>query len=134
MFTPETLRHFNTGFELGDIFGKGRMRELIFNMKEQLCEDQSEIEKWRMLAASQAELITKLYAKIDSQSREVELQAKVDALQAQLESVLSERESLKIHASDLEQQLNDTHISDLEAYRILSAMRSNSNWKNTEVC
>ena len=35
MLTIEALRHYNVGFEIGDMFGKGRMKELIFNFKEQ---------------------------------------------------------------------------------------------------
>ena len=135
MIGVEDLKHFNTGFEIGDIFGKGRMKELIFDMKERLCYDKSEIEKWQLIAADEAKMITKLYDQLEGQSYEAELRRENAELSAKLERALEMQKSLEEYSASLKKQLDDVHYSDTEVYRILSAMRAKkpNEWLQEEV-
>lgn len=116
MISLEDLKHYNTGFELGDIFGKGRMKELIFDMKEKICFDKGEIEKWQQIAAEEAELIAKLYNKIESQSYEQQLREENADLQRQLARALETQKSLEEYATSLKSQLDEAQYSDTEVY------------------
>ena len=135
MISLEDLKHYNTGFELGDIFGKGRMKELIFDMKEKICFDKGEIEKWQQIAAEEAELIAKLYNKIESQSYEQQLREENADLQRQLARALETQKSLEEYATSLKSQLDEAQYSDTEVYRILNAMRTKkpAEWLKEEV-
>lgn len=137
MLSVEALNHYNTGFEIGDIFGKGRMKELLFNMKEQLAFDQSEIDRWREVAIAQADVINKLYDRLENQSNENRLREENDDLYCQLTRALEMQESLREYASSLEKKLEESSFSDREAYRILKAMRTSPkpgvSWMQEEV-
>ena len=138
MLTIEKLRNFDIGFEFGDMFRKGRIKELIFGMKERIAYDEGEIEKWRLTAQHQAEVINKLYNRLENQSYEAELRAQNAELTKQLNQTLESMKALQEYAESLEKKLDDVHVSDTEAYRILSAMRSAKNredntWLNEEV-
>ena len=136
MISIEDLKHFNTGFEISDIFGKGRMKELIFDMKERLCYDKSEIEKWQQIAADEATMITKLYEQLEGQSYEAELRRENAELSAKLEKALEMQKGLEEYAASLKKELDEVHYSDTEVYRILSAMRTkkSNEWMQEEVC
>lgn len=133
MLTIEALRHYNVGFEIGDMFGKGRMKELIFNFKEQLADDQGEIERWRQIAAQQAEVINGLYSQIDSQEYTRDLLAKNAELVKKLDESLERESYLQKYVESLEKNLEEIKYSDTEVYRILSSMRANKNLEYVEV-
>ena len=124
MLSIEDLRYFNTGFEMSDPFGKGRLKQLIFDTREKLCFDKGEIEKWQQIAADEARLINKLHARLEDQSNEAALRAQVEDLQMQLANALATQKGLMDHISSLEQQLNEVHFSDEQAYRILKEMQN----------
>lgn len=106
MITPEQLEHFNTGFELGDAFGKARLKNLIFEMREQLLFDRSEVEKWRIIAEKQAEVISDLYFKLEHPDYEQALRDDNKTLHEKLQRSLEVQFSLQEYASDLERKLN----------------------------
>lgn len=106
MITPEQLEHFNTGFELSDAFGKARLKNLIFEMREQLLFDRSEVEKWRIIAEKQAEVISDLYFKLEHPDYEQALRDDNKILYEKLQRSLEVQSSLQEYASDLEHKLN----------------------------
>lgn len=133
MIDIKDLEYFNTDFEMGDIFGRGRMKELIFDMKERLCFDKAEIEKWQQIAADEAKMIGKLYERLEGQSYEQQLREENDRLQNELKKALEGQAALQEYADSLQKKLDETHFSDVEAYRILKAMHTKSDWKQEEV-
>lgn len=104
MLTANELSAYHTGFEFGDLFGKGRMRELIYNFKLQLLKDQEEIEQWKTMAMAQAVVIPKMYEKI-TRPEENLLEENI-ALQKELGRALEMQQSLQEYAEDLERKLN----------------------------
>ena len=104
MLTANELNRYHTGFELGDLFGQGRMRELIYSYKLQLMKDQEEIEQWKSIAMTQAAVIPKLYNKIASP--EENLKEENFALQKELGRALEMQDTLQAYAEGLERKLN----------------------------
>ena len=133
MIDVNDLEYFNTDFEMGDIFGRGRMKELIFDMKERLCFDKAEIEKWQQIAADEAKMIGKLYERLEAQSYEQQLREENDRLRNELQKALDGQNALQEYADSLQKKLDETHFSDVEAYRILKSMQTKKNWIEEEV-
>ena len=133
MIDIKDLEYFNTDFEMGDIFGRGRMKELIFDMKERLCFDKAEIEKWQQIAADEAKMIGKLYERLETQSYEQQLRDENEALRRELQKALDGQNALQEYANSLQKKLDETHFSDVEAYRILKSMQTKKNWIEEEV-
>lgn len=133
MIDVKDLEYFNTDFEMGDIFGRGRMKELIFDMKERLCFDKAEIEKWQQIAADEAKMIGKLYERLEAQSYEQQLREENDRLRNELQKALDGQNALQEYADSLQKKLDETHFSDVEAYRILKSMQTKKNWIEEEV-
>lgn len=133
MIDIKDLEYYNTEFEIGDIFGRGRMKELIFDMKERLCFDKAEIEKWQQIAADEAKMIGKLYERLEAQSYEQQLRDENEALRRELQKALEGQTALQEYADSLQKKLDETHLSDVEAYRILKSMQTKKNWIEEEV-
>lgn len=132
MLTVEALRHYNTGFELGDIFGSGRMKDLIWSFKEQLAEDQGEIAQWQEVAKSQADLIERLYSRLEEQASEPELRKENEELRRQVSNMEEMIRSLLEYNESLEGKLRESAFADKEACRILKAIQSKK-WNDEEV-
>lgn len=60
MLTMEELKNYHRGFEFFDPFGKGRMRELVYDYRLYQINSSEEIEKLHMKNKKQAEAIDKL--------------------------------------------------------------------------
>lgn len=58
--TSNELRKYYTGIDLRDLFGLGRMKELVYDYRLQLAKDQEEIETWRTAYLEQSKAIAML--------------------------------------------------------------------------
>lgn len=57
MLTLNDLATYHVGLELTDLFGKGRIRELLYDTKLRIAKDEEEIETWRMAYLEQSKAI-----------------------------------------------------------------------------
>lgn len=135
MLSLEDLKYFNTGFELGDVFGSGRMKELIFDMKEKICHDKAVIERWQQIAMDEAQLITKLYDQLEKQSYENSLREENKDLSEKLERSLESLKALEEYAASLQKKVEEYEVSDTEVYRLIKSMRNKKpgEWMQEEV-
>lgn len=60
MLTPEELKEYHRGFELFDPFGKGRMRELVYDYRVYQAKTNEDLDQLRQENKKQAEAIDKL--------------------------------------------------------------------------
>lgn len=108
MLTQEDLRTYHTGFELFDPFGKGRMRELVYDYRLRLVKDSEEIEMWKYRFVEQARSID-LLVKLKTEPNNT-LKAENEKLKEDLKYAELTIDSLTAWANRLEQLLNENHI------------------------
>lgn len=100
MVTARELDRYHIGFELGDIFGKGRMRELLYTMKRSLAEANAETEKWKGIAMAQSQIIPVMFKKLTAPEENAKQEN--EALIKELARAIEMQNSLKEYAEDLE--------------------------------
>ena len=103
MLTANELAKYHTGFELTDLFGKGRMRELIYDFRLQIAKDQEEIEIWKSAYLAQASAIKMLVETKTEPSRL--LQEENERLKKELKNAQINVDSLQEWAGSLEKKL-----------------------------
>ena len=129
MFTPNDLRNYHTGFEVGDMFGKGRMRELIYNYQLQLSDSQEKIAMLEHMYADQGKAISALVAmKSDPEKSLIEENAR---LHKDLEWAQSQIAALVEHCGALEAKVEALSNSDKVASAILESIHSRPNKPET---
>ena len=105
MFSVSDLKGYHTGFEIGDLFGKGRMKELIYDYRNYKEKTDEELSQLRTIAMAQATIIPKMYHKI--QNPEENLKDENAALQKELAKALQMQASLQEYAEDLERKIKE---------------------------
>lgn len=108
MLTPEELKEYHKGFELFDPFGKGRMRELVYDYRVYQAKASEEVDQLRKENEKQAEAIDKLVKmKMEPNNR---LIAEKERLENDLKYANLTIDSLTQWANRLEGILNENGI------------------------
>ncbi len=108
MLTMEELKNYHRGFELFDPFGKGRMRELVYDYRLYQLNTSEEIEQLRKKNQKQSEAIDKLVKlKVEPNNR---LIAEKEKLQEDLDYANVTIDSLTKWANRLESILAENGI------------------------
>ena len=108
MFSPEQLEHFHIGFDPSDLFGKGRMKELIFDYRSYIFQARGDIELWRSRFMEQSKSVD-LLVQMNTNSFE-DLKAENEKLKEDLAYATATVESLTKWAGRLEKILNENGI------------------------
>lgn len=103
MLTANELAKYHIGFELTDLFGKGRMRELIYDARLRIAKDEEEIEQWRTACMAQSGAIKMLTESKTEPDRL--LQEENERLKKELKNALINVDSLEQWAGSLEKKL-----------------------------
>ena len=103
MLTATDLANYNTGFELGDFFGRGRIKELLFDLKLRAVKDEEEIETWRSAYLEQSKAVKALVEMKAAPTKA--LQDENTKLQAEVARLKGEVEALKLYSESLERKI-----------------------------
>lgn len=103
MLTQNDLTKYHTGLEITDLFGKGRMTELLYDLKLRISKDEEEIELWKSAYLEQGKAVKGL---VDMRMEpERALQEENARLKKELQKAQESVEALQLYAESLEKKV-----------------------------
>lgn len=108
MLTLDDLKKYHTGFELLDPFGRGRMRELLYDYRLQKVKDQSRIDELKEAYETQGKTVERLVKMKIAPNNE--LKERIAQLEGDLEYANLTIDSLTKWAESLEKCCRENGI------------------------